>query len=219
MRKEKINRIINYKWNNVQSTFRKTMNGIKKVFSSEEKDFTVWLSKNFSKLKPFIKSEIISYETEKNIEGKFLDILAKDQEGKKIAIENQFGISNFDHLGKIISYCTSIKADKGVWITEKFHPIHIEALHWLNSVNSSIEFIAISVVNPLTNQAGDRNKIEFKEPILYNEVNIGDILDARNRNKVEIDDTLKKLIELYNDEFPRGSLMFMKKTKQKRISI
>ncbi len=180
------------------------MNGIKKVFSSEDKDFTVWLSKNLSKLKPFIKSEIISYETEKNIEGKFLDILAKDQEGRKIAIENQFGISNFDHLGKVISYCTSIKADKGVWIAEKFHPIHIEALHWLNNVNSSIEFIVISVINPMTNQAGDRNKIEFKEPILYNEVNIGDILDARNRNKVEIDDTLKKVIELYNDEFPRS---------------
>lgn len=180
------------------------MNGIKKVFSSEDKDFTVWLSKNLSKLEPFIKFEIISYETEKNIEGKFLDILAKDQEGRKIAIENQFGISDFKHLGQLISYCTSIKADKGVWIAEKFHPIHIDALNWLNSVKSNLEFIALSVVNPMTNQTGDRDKIEFREPLLYNEVNIGDILDARNREKVEIDDILKKIIELYNDEFPRS---------------
>lgn len=184
------------------------MTGIKNVFSSEDKDFTVWLSKNLSKLKPFIKSEIISYETEKNIEGKFLDILAIDQEGRKVAIENQFGTSDSDHLGKIISYCTSLKADKGIWIAENFHPIYIGALQWLNSVNSSIKFLAISVVNPLNNELGDRDKIEFRDLLLINDMNIGDLMYTHDGKKVEIDDKLKELNDLYNDKFPRSRAVY-----------
>lgn len=100
----------------------------------------------------------------------------------------------------MISYSVSEKVEEGIWIAERFHPIHMDILTWLNNINSSIKFTSISVKFPETNRMEDRDKIEFKKPILFNEVNVGDILDARNREKVKIDNTLKKLIEIYNEE-------------------
>ncbi len=184
------------------------MHRLRKIFPKEDKDFTKWLSDNLSKLKPFTESEIISYEIEKKIEGKSLDILAIDQEGRKVAIENQFGTSDFEHLGKIISYCVSLKADKGIWIAENFHPICIGALQWLNSVNSSIKFLPISVVNPLNNELGDRDKIEFRDYLLINDMNIGDEMYTHDGKKVEIDDKLKELNDSYNDKFPRSRAVY-----------
>ena len=175
------------------------MNNIEKLFTREE-DFSDWLSNNLHKLEPLINYKLKKISTEKEIKGKFLDILAENQEGKKIAIENQFGISNFKHLGQFISYSVSEKVEEGIWIAERFHPIHVDVLTWLNNINSSIKFTSISVLFPETNRIEDRDKIEFKKPILFNEVNVGDILDARNREKVKIDNTLKNLIEIYNEE-------------------
>ncbi len=175
------------------------MNNKKKLFTREE-DFSEWLSNNFHKIEPLINLKLKKVSTEKEIKGKFLDILAENQEGKKIAIENQFGVSDFKHLGQLISYCVSEKVEEGIWIAERFHPIHVDVLTWLNNINSSIKFTSISVMFPETNRMEDRDKIEFKKPILFNEVNVGDILDARNNEKVKIDNTLKKLIEIYNEE-------------------
>ncbi len=145
------------------------MRAIKNELFDKEVDFSDWLSNNLHKLKPFINSTLKIVGTEKPIDGKIVDILAENQEGKIIAIENQFGVSDHKHLGQILSYCIGLKKEKnevknGVWIAEKFHPIHIAVLNWLNSTGSGIEFIPISVVNPETNQAEDQDKLEFKEP-------------------------------------------------------
>lgn len=175
------------------------MNNEKKLFTREE-DFSDWLSNNLHKLEPLINYKLKKVSTEKEIKGKFLDILAENQEGKKIAIENQFGVSDFKHLGQLISYSVSEKVEEGIWIAERFHPIHVDVLTWLNKINSGLNFTSLSVLIPETNRMEDRDKIEFKKPILFNEVNVGDIIDALNHEKVKIDNTLKKLIERYNEE-------------------
>ena len=175
------------------------MNNEKKLFTRED-DFSDWLSNNLHKLEPLINYKLKKVSTEKEIKGKFLDILAENQEGKKIAIENQFGVSDFKHLGQLISYSVSEKVEEGIWIAERFHPIHVDVLTWLNKINSGLNFTSLSVLIPETNRMEDRDKIEFKKPILFNEVNVGDIIDALNHEKVKIDNTLKKLIERYNEE-------------------
>ena len=175
------------------------MNTEKKLFTREA-DFSDWLSNNLHKLEPLINYKLKKVSTEKEIKGKFLDILAENQEGKKIAIENQFGVSDFKHLGQLISYSVSEKVEEGIWIAERFHPIHVDVLTWLNKINSGLNFTSLSVLIPETNRMEDRDKIEFKKPILFNEVNVGDIIDALNHEKVKIDNTLKKLIERYNEE-------------------
>ncbi len=181
------------------------MGDIKNFLFDEEKDFSDWLSNNLNKLEPFINSTLELVGTEELIDGKIVDILAEDQEGKIVAIENQFDVSNHKHLGQLLSYCIGLKKEEkevsnGIWIAEKFHPIHIAVINWLNNTRSGIKFIPISIMNPETNQMKEKDKLEFKNPIIKNDVQIGDIIQTHHNDYIKIDETLKKLINNYDEE-------------------
>jgi hypothetical protein len=78
-----------------------------------------------------------------------LDILAApigsdtDDEGTElVVIENQFGFTDHDHLGKLMTYASGVgKEGQGartvVWIAEEFREEHRRALEWLNEVTPS----------------------------------------------------------------------------------
>ncbi len=109
------------------------------------------------------------------------------------------------NLGQLLSYCIGLKKEKkivkkGVWIAEKFHPIHISVLNWLNDIGSGIKFIPISVVNPKKNQMEELDKLEFIKPIIFNEPQVGDTLDTIHHVPVKIDEILKNLMDDYNEE-------------------
>jgi hypothetical protein len=44
------------------------------------------------------------------------DILAKNSSGEFIIIENEFGKTDHDHLGKILTYAATLNASALVWI-------------------------------------------------------------------------------------------------------
>lgn len=60
------------------------------------------------------------------------DLLAEGSNGDYVVIENQFGRSDHDHFGKLITYLTGLEAKTAVWICEDPQPEHIEAIGWLN---------------------------------------------------------------------------------------
>lgn len=49
-------------------------------------------------------------------------------------IENQFGRTNHDHLGKLITYAAGREAGILIWIAMDFQQPHRDALQWLNNV-------------------------------------------------------------------------------------
>jgi hypothetical protein len=49
-----------------------------------------------------------------------------------IVIENQFGSTDHDHLGKLLTYSSGKGAKIGVWIAEEFNEQHLAALAYLN---------------------------------------------------------------------------------------
>ena len=57
-----------------------------------------------------------------------VDIQAESDNGP-VVIENQFGPSNHDHLGKIITYRTAFNAKIAIWIVEEARKEHIDACH------------------------------------------------------------------------------------------
>ncbi len=59
------------------------------------------------------------------------DILAKDGE-TVVVVENQFGRTDHDHLGKLLVYAAGLQATVVVWIAERLRPEHREVLDWLN---------------------------------------------------------------------------------------
>ena len=107
--------------------------GIKQVWQYEASDFTPWLAENISLLSEVIDLSIEQIKTEAPV-GKFsLDILARDSDsGKYVVIENQYGDTNHDHLGKLLTYAAGYDACAAIWVAESFTDEHRKALDLLN---------------------------------------------------------------------------------------
>jgi hypothetical protein len=64
------------------------------------------------------------------------DILAKDTSENFVIIENQFGKTDHDHLGKVLTYAATLDASAVIWIAERFTDEHRKAIEWLNDHTS-----------------------------------------------------------------------------------
>ena len=62
------------------------------------------------------------------------DVVARLQgdENHAVIIENQFGKTNHDHLGKLITYAAVNDATTAIWISETASDDHRKAVDWLN---------------------------------------------------------------------------------------
>jgi hypothetical protein len=112
---------------------------IRKVWPNEQQDFTPWLAldENITQLGNAVGFELEVENTEVAVGPYSADILAKDSgTGKYVVIENQFGKTNHDHLGKLITYGSTLDASAVIWITEEFTEEHQKALDWLNDHTS-----------------------------------------------------------------------------------
>ena len=61
-----------------------------------------------------------------------LDVMAYTDDERVVAIENQYGKTDHDHLGKVITYASGVGADVIIWIAESFSDAHLTAIKWLN---------------------------------------------------------------------------------------
>jgi len=117
---------------------------LREVWKHEARDFTKWLEENIDVLNDITNLNLVSAEREKSA-GKFsVDLVAEDSDGATVVIENQLERSNHDHLGKLITYLTSIEAKIAIWIVSDPRPEHIRAISWLNE-SSSASFYLIKV--------------------------------------------------------------------------
>jgi hypothetical protein len=67
-------------------------------------------------------------------------------DGDRILIENQFGKTDHDHLGKLITYASGLKARTVILIGEEIREEHRSALDWLNGISDDHhQFFAVSV--------------------------------------------------------------------------
>ena len=76
---------------------------LREVWKHEAKDFTTWLEENIDVLNEVIDLELTSAEREKSVGTFNVDLVAEDNSGKPVIIENQLEKSNHDHLGKVIT--------------------------------------------------------------------------------------------------------------------
>jgi hypothetical protein len=106
---------------------------IRDVFKKEDSDFTPWLNENLGILGKKLNIDIIDNSIEVGVGSFSCDIAAKDSDSNNIIIiENQFGTTDHDHLGKILTYSAGKDASIIIWISEKFREEHIKAIEWLN---------------------------------------------------------------------------------------
>jgi len=121
---------------------------LREIWKHEAIDFTNWLAEESSLelLSEAIGIGIINSQTEVGV-GKFaVDILAEDDNGKKIIIENQLETTNHDHLGKIITYASGLGAEIIIWVVARARQEHEQAVNWLNeNTNEGANFFLIEV--------------------------------------------------------------------------
>lgn len=74
-------------------------------------------------------------------------MVAEDESGNLVVIENQLEKSNHDHLGKLLTYTVAIGAKVALWIVSP-RPDHVNSISWLNEsspVSFSIKMEAVRI--------------------------------------------------------------------------
>lgn len=117
---------------------------LREVWKHEAYDFTQWLQENIDVLNSVVGLNLINVDREQAAGTFSVDLVAEDEGGGTIIIENQLEKSNHDHLGKLITYLTAMGAKAAVWIVSEPRPEHVAAIAWLNE-STSADFYLVKV--------------------------------------------------------------------------
>jgi uncharacterized protein DUF4268 len=110
---------------------------LRAAFKHETYDFTTWLQENLDVLNDCIDLTLTTADREAAAGEFSVDLVAEDESGNKIIIENQLEKSNHDHLGKVITYLVAIEAKAAIWVVSEPRPEHVSAITWLNESSST----------------------------------------------------------------------------------
>jgi hypothetical protein len=117
---------------------------LREVWPYEALDFTRWLEENADSLADVLDFTPTNIERERAAGSFSVDLVAEDDDGRAVVIENQLERSDHDHLGKLITYLTAFDAARAVWIVAQPRPEHVSAIAWLNE-SSSASFYLVKV--------------------------------------------------------------------------
>lgn len=110
---------------------------LRDVWSHEERDFTPWLEDHADRLAATIGIEIDEIHREAAVGDYSADLVGTElTTDAPVVIENQFGPTDHDHLGKLLTYAAGINARFVVWVAEEFRDEHRSVLDWLNERDS-----------------------------------------------------------------------------------
>ena len=127
---------------------------LREVWKHEALELTKWLQDNIEVLNEPLDLSLSNAEREQSAGDFSVDLVAEDEDGGLVVIENQLEKSDHAHLGKLITYLTAIGAKKAIWIVAEPRPEHVAAITWLNEGSAAafyllkIEGIRISGSDP-----------------------------------------------------------------------
>jgi hypothetical protein len=98
----------------------------------EAHEFTPWLAENVELLGEAVGLSLELREREHKVGRYSLDLLLGDAQDRVVIVENQFGQTDHDHLGKLLTYCAGTEAAVVIWIAEELNEEHVAVLEWLN---------------------------------------------------------------------------------------
>jgi hypothetical protein len=117
---------------------------LREVWEHEAYDFTQWLQDNIEVLNDALGLTLVNVDREQAAGAFSIDLVAEDEGGGTVIIENQLEKSNHDHLGKLITYLSAMGAKAAIWIASEPRPEHVAAIAWLNESNSA-QFYMVKV--------------------------------------------------------------------------
>lgn len=106
---------------------------VRAYWPDEARDFTPWLAENIHLLNEAIGGLDLEVEEQESRVGDFrTDLVCRAMNEPLVIVENQFGKTDHDHLGKLLTYAGGKDAAVIVWVAEDFRDEHRAALDWLN---------------------------------------------------------------------------------------
>jgi hypothetical protein len=105
---------------------------LREVWRHEAHNLTTWLEENIDVLNDVLDFALTNVEREQTAGSFSVDLVAEDQAGGTVIIENQLERSDHDHLGKLITYAAFMDARAAVWIVAEPRQEHVRAISWLN---------------------------------------------------------------------------------------
>lgn len=117
---------------------------LRQVWSHEALDFTTWLEDNAEVIAEATGIQLSGVEREQPAGAFSVDLIAEDEDGRPVVIENQLEKSDHNHLGKLLTYLVGIQARKAVWIVADPRPEHVAVIAWLNE-SSSADFYLLKL--------------------------------------------------------------------------
>lgn len=142
---------------------------IREVWSNEARDFTPWLAENLTSLAEVISMGLEAIQREADIGDFSVDLLAKDLgTGKYVIVENQFSLTDHDHLGKQITCGAGYDVYAVIWIAKQIREEHRQGLDWLNQrTDDDTLFFGITIEVLKINNSSPT--INFKPVVFPNE--------------------------------------------------
>lgn len=120
---------------------RPTPADVREVWPGEAKDFTPWLADNLDWLEVIGLGplSLIGQEVSLPDTGRSLDLLAETSDGHKVAIENQYGRADHDHLTRGLAYAVGLGANALVVIAEEHQPEFVAIGDYLNTAYEQMD--------------------------------------------------------------------------------
>ena len=106
---------------------------LREIWKDEARDFTTWLGENIDALNEAMNLKLVVTDIEKSVGTFSSDIVAEDENGVIVIIENQLEKTDHDHLGKMVTYLSNLEnAKTAIWISSFPREEHRKAIEWLN---------------------------------------------------------------------------------------
>ncbi len=118
---------------------------LREVWKNEARDFTSWLFDNIEILGEELDINLTGIEKEGSAGSFSVDIVAEDENGQKVVIENQLKKTDHDHLGKMLTYLANLEAKIAIWISSDPRQEHERAIEWLNEFGSETLFYLVKI--------------------------------------------------------------------------
>ena len=110
-----------------------------------ETHLTNWLVANVDVLNGVLGRSLSNAQREQAAGDFRVDLIAEDEDGHLVVIENQLERSNHEHLGKLLTYLTAFEAKVAVWIVSDPRPEHVSAITSLNQSYKDVAFYFVKV--------------------------------------------------------------------------
>ena len=87
---------------------------LREVWKHEAADFSRWLRENIEVLGEAVELTLSQAESERSAGDFNVDVVAEDESGGLVVIENQLERGDHDHLGKLLTYLVMVGASKAI---------------------------------------------------------------------------------------------------------